>query len=201
MKINGKKITNKGHRTDPYPIVRNIEEGVEVDVLNDDGKPTGEKTTELQMVKRVYYIIAEPVWSFDSFNELYPRPTPPASGWSPKTKEKELDYKDAQYLADIEDYVLAREGWSMMTSLALSNIELDILDEDGEPTGEIVDMKKPNTWSSIKASLRNMFSFYEYNAIINLMDEACGINEEKIAENRESFLSGQQVPSSVRTKA
>lgn len=201
MKINGKKIKNKGHRTDPYPVVRNIEEEVEVDVLDNDDKPTGEKTTELQWVRHVYYIIAEPVWTFDEFNKLYPKPTPPTSGWSSTTKEKQHDFKDAQYLQDIETYSLAREGWALMTSLAPSNIEIDILDDDGEPTGDIIDMKQPTTWSKIKVGLQDMFSFYEYNHIIDLIDEACGINEEKIAENRESFLSGQQVPSSVRTKA
>lgn len=201
MKINGKKIKNKGHRTDPYPIVRNIEEEVEVDVLDKDDKPTGEKKNELQCVKHVYYIIAEPVWTFDEFNKLCPLPTPPVGGWSPKTKEKELDYKDAQYLQDIETYGLAREGWALLTSLAPSDIEVDILNDDGEPTGEVVDMKQPNTWSKIKVGLQGMFSFYEYNRIIDLIDEACGINEEKIAENRESFLSDPQAPSSVRTKA
>lgn len=189
MKINGKKLNNEGHKTDPYPIVRNIEEEVEVDILDDDGKPTGETTTELQMVKRVYYIIAEPVWTFETFNTLYPKPTPPVGGWSPSTKEKELDFKDAQYLQDIETYVLAREGWALITSLAPSNIELDG-----------VDMEQPKTWSKIKEGLQDMFSFYEYNHVIDLIDEACGINEEKIAVNRESFLSGQQVPSLVKTR-
>ena len=201
MKINGKKITNKGHRTDPYPIVRNIEEEAEVDVLDEDGNPTGETKTELKFVKRVYYIVAEPVWSFDGFNDLYARPTPPAGGWSPATKAKVQDPKDPQHLQDLEEYGLAREGWAFMTSLAPSNLEVDILDDDGKPTGEIVDMKKPATWSKIKAGLQGMFSFYEYNHIIALIDEACGLNDEKIEENRESFLSELQAPSSARTKA
>jgi hypothetical protein len=201
MKINGKKVTNKGHQTDPYPIVRNIEEEIEVDVLDEDGEPTGEKTTEVQRVEHIYYIIAEPVWTFEDFNTLYPPPTPPTGGWSPKTKEKEPDFKDPQYLQDITDYRQARNGWALLKSLAPSNLEVDIVDDEGEPTGEVVDMKKPKTWPRITAGLQAMFSFYEYNHIIDLIDEACGINEEKIAENRESFLSDPQAPNSVRTKA
>ena len=182
MKINGKKVTNEGHRVGPYPIVRNIKE--EVDVM-EDGKPTGEKETIV--VQHVYQIFAEPVWDFKKFNKLFPVPKPPIGGWAP-TKDgggkKAANPKDPQHLQDLKEWELAREGWSLMTSLAPSNIELDG-----------VDMDDPRTWSSIKAKLQapdGLFSFYEYNKIIGLIDEACGIDEEKIAENRETFLSEQQ---------
>jgi hypothetical protein len=196
--INGKKFKNEGHRVGPYPIFRNVEEEVEVDVLDDDGEPvideaTGkpEKTTEIQRVEKVYQIFAEPVWSFKQFNELYPKPLPPVGGWSPKTKEKEQDFKDPQYLQDLDEYNLAREGWTLMTSLAPSNIELDG-----------VNMKDPRTWSGIKPKLQavegGLFSFYEYNAIVDLIDEACGISDEKIEANRKSFLAGTQAAKSVK---
>ena len=50
MKINGKKIKNKGHRTDPYPVVRNIEEEVEVDVLARAQIKTSAEQAAVEMV-------------------------------------------------------------------------------------------------------------------------------------------------------
>jgi len=173
MKINGKTFSNVRAIAGPYPIERII-----------DGKKT------------VFGIYAQPVWSYDEFNRLYPRPQPPVGGWSPSSGGKKSDEKNPQYLQDLDNWTLAREGWSIMKSLEPSNIELDD-----------VDMKDPRTWHLIVDRLQGgedgstgMFSYFEYNAIIGLMDEACGIDKEKVAVNRESFLSEQQAQNTATTK-
>lgn len=197
MKLNGKRVTSKNHTVGPYTIERVIEEEVEVDVLDADGEPTGEKTTEVQKVKKVFGIYAQPVWSYKEFEDRYGIPEPPLGGWSPKTGEKKKNYRDPQYLQDLDRFSQAREGWTILKSIGPpSKLELDG-----------VSLDDPTTWPDILKALRfdpetgeGLFSYFEYNEVVKLVDEACGIDNEKLKENRESFLSEQQAQSSEPTK-
>jgi hypothetical protein len=201
MKLNGKHISNKDHIVGPFVIERLIEEEVEVDVLDAAGDPTGEKATKSELKKHVFGIYAKPVWDYHKFNRLYPLPDAPVGGWSPKSEtkgEKTRDFKNPQYLQDLETYDEAREGWTLLESISkASNLELDGISLDD-----------PTTWPNILDAMKGgaegetgLLSHFEYNKVIALVDEACGIDDFKLAENRKSFLSELQAKPSGQTKA
>lgn len=166
MRVNGKEVKNEGHVVGPYVIERKTEDG---------------KT-------EIYGIYAQPIWSYKEFDRLYPKPVPTVMAFTKDGKRPDLKHPD--YVAALKKWQAAREGWSMMTSLAPSNIELDG-----------VDMQDPETWPGIVGKLRDEFSFFEYNQIVKLMDEACGIDPEKMEANRKSFLSRLQGTDSEQTAA
>ena len=195
--IDGNEFVNEDHIVGPFPIERTVK--VEKPALDDEGKPVledGKPTTEIVLEQKVYGIYAQPIWSYDEFDEALPFPTAPtgsANVFTKKGKSKDKpkrDLKDPQYVADKEQWYEAREGWTLLKSLEPSNIV-------NLPLG--VSLADPKTWHRGTAALQKFFSHYEYNAIMKMIDRACGIDMEKVAENRESFLLQRRQKSSAPT--
>jgi len=137
--------------------------------------PRGEK----QIVFR-----AQGVPNYDEFHALCPEPKPskilkPQEGWV--DNEDDPGYQDM-----MKTYNQRKMSWLVVRSLEPSEIEW-----------EKVDPNKPATWLEWGEELqKNGFSQVECNRIQRLVFQANCLDEDKLAQARESFLLGQQpVPS------
>jgi hypothetical protein len=126
-------------------------------------------------------IYASPVWSFDEFDELCPIPDPPMTGWNAKTGKKEADPRSAAYKEMIANYGRKKWGYLVLKSLEPSKLDL---------TEYGISLADPESWLKVEEALTGPagLSFYEYEQVMKLVDEANSLDSEKLEVNRESFL-------------
>ena len=128
---------------------------------------------------------AQPVWSYDSFYELCPKPEPPPSAFSREGKKH--DFKNPIYLENLERHGRQLWGYYILTSLEPSKLDLS---EHG------VNIDDPETWDKVEEALVHSktnpdgLSHYEFKKVMNLVEEANMLDAEKLETNLESFLLG-----------
>lgn len=135
---------------------------------------------------KLHGFYAQPVWSYAPFHAAYPKPEPPVSAFG-KGGKKKHDDKNPLYLEAMGKYGLAYWGFMALTSLKPSN--LDFSDQG-------IDEDDPETWHKVEAAMRydaetnpDGLSFYEFQQVMDLINEANGLDAAKLETNLESFLA------------
>lgn len=135
--------------------------------------------------EKLHGFYAQPVWSYDPFHAVYPQPEPPVSAFG-KSGKKQHDTKNPIYLEAMGKYGKAYWGYMALTSLKPS--KLDFSDQG-------IEEDDPNTWHKVEDALRydaetnpNGLSVYEFQQIMELINEANGMDPAKLETNLESFL-------------
>lgn len=119
------------------------------------------------------------VLDFEVFEKINPMPQPKQRRYPDGRIAQEVD--SPTYKTAISDWASAKTNWMILKSLEPSCIEWDT-----------VDMSKIDTWANYTKDLHNSgFSEYEIGRIIDLAITACGLNQEKIDRETQSFLLGQ----------
>ena len=123
------------------------------------------------------------VTDYAKFDSLCPAPKPPML--IKPGKEAIPDYADASF-KDAQNVWGARKlHWMVLESLKASQ----------DVAWETVDENNPETWGNYQTELKESgFSDPEIMRIVNLVIDACGLDQSKIDEATERFLAGQAVP-------
>lgn len=144
---------------------------------------------ETLVIPRANYDIvfkAQAILDPDPFYALCPTPTPPRvmkpnEGFKP-------DYKDPNYLALVEKWAEKKTSWMIIESLKVTE----------GLTWDKVDYSNPETWTLWMDELKeSYFTDSEMTRIVNLVYSANGLNDDKIDEARNRFLSGTARPMPV----
>lgn len=180
MKVDGQEIKKGDAIFGPFVIHRGHEVDKDGNVLIDSqGEP----------VKRLIAFFAQPVWSWDEFNEQFPRPEPKAGEVVFTKHGQQPDYDAPGYKQRIEQHNSRRWGFMILKSLEPSEVEFDN-----------TSLTKPETWDQVEEILkRDEFSEFEFACIGNLIEEANGINSQKLEENKMDFLSRSKVSDDLST--
>jgi hypothetical protein len=109
------------------------------------------------------------------FNRLCPHPEPNAVVFT-KTGKKP-NYNDAQYKADVIRYGKQRWGYTILKTLAPSNLTFDGISIDD-----------PETWDLVEPRLMEELGHFEFGKVMALVDEANSLDAEKLEANLESFF-------------
>lgn len=123
----------------------------------------------------VFHAVA--IMSMDEFDQMCPTPKPKpvlkAGGWEER-------YDDPDYMESLEKYAELRYAYILLKSLEPSGIEWDS-----------VDAGKPSSWLNWRKDLVAAgFNSTEINRIVNCVSAANALDEDKLADARESFLRG-----------
>lgn len=122
---------------------------------------------------------AMPVLCYDEFLAIYPQPLPMTV--TKPGKAPYADVNDKAYLDDIADWVNKKSSWMMIESLkATEGLEWDT-----------VVAEEPETWSNWRSELEKVFTDIEMMYIIEIIQSACGLNQNKISEATEAFLASE----------
>ena len=125
-------------------------------------------------------ITIRPVMDFSDFDSLCPQPLPPVKNLP--GGERQLNVEDESYKSKVVLYGRQRMAWMVLKSLEPSNIEWDTVKKED-----------PTTWVNYTDELRKVFTPAEYNALIDKIMTACGLNQSMIEEATERFLASRQV--------
>ena len=118
---------------------------------------------------------AQPVWGMEEFNVQCP---PPENKWTRFTKRgKEKDPDAPAYQELLGKYSLKRWGYVVLKSLEPSKIEWDG-----------VSLDDPDTWDKVEEELKANLAVYEFAKVMELVDEANAIDQQKLEENAKSFF-------------
>lgn len=121
------------------------------------------------------------ILDYTELETLCPEPTPPIVRHRDGRKVK--DYDDKAYQEARGKWSERRQAWSVLTSLKGT----DWLSWD------TVDMGDPETWMNyLEEFTKAGFAPIEVNRIIDGVYTACGLNQSKIDEAMERFLSGER---------
>jgi hypothetical protein len=123
---------------------------------------------------------AQPVTEFADFFKLCPAPIPPTL----RRKDGAVvqDVEDKQYKLNLDAWATQRTDWMIIKSLQVTEgLEW-----------ESVDSSNPDTWKNFRTELETSgLTALEINAVINIVVEACGLNQSKIEEATKRFLAGR----------
>lgn len=121
---------------------------------------------------------ARAVLDMGPFSDMCPVPTPPERLMAGGKKIQNL--KDSGYLAQITKYSTKRLSWLVLISLeATEGLEW-----------ETVDVGDPSTWDNFQKEMTDSgFSDVEIQRIVNACVDVNALNDDKIEEARERFLS------------
>ena len=122
--------------------------------------------------------ICKPVISYESFNKIFPIPTPPEILLKGGTKD--FNTKDPEYLKRINEYSEAKIFYLFLESVR-GSIEWDtIKDED------------PATWKNCEQEMKEAgLSSKEIEMVFDGVFEANALSEAKMEQARKSFLAGR----------
>lgn len=129
--------------------------------------------------------LAQPVWDYKEFDALCPKPENTTTAFMRNEHGrvvKQADPDAPEYAVALEQYATQKWGYYIWKSLELS------FKPHGNLEWEKIDYKDPMTWVYIEEELRASFSFYEFAAIMDLVDEANALDAVKLEENSLSFL-------------
>lgn len=118
---------------------------------------------------------AQPVWSFRDFHAMCPVPENTHYRFEKGGKTKDPDHP--AYLEQLALYGRKRWGYMVLKTLEPSNIEWDT-----------VSLSDPNTWLNVEDELRAVLSFYEFAKVIELVETANALDDDKLEENAQSFF-------------
>jgi len=112
------------------------------------------------------------------FEKMCPSPEPPKRMVAGGVEIP--NFKDPSFLKQLDNYSVKRLSWIVLTSLeATEGLEW-----------ENVDLSDPTTWNNFREELMEAgFSNVEVNRIVGDCINVNALNEEKIEEARERFLS------------
>lgn len=123
---------------------------------------------------------AQAVMDFKPFELLCPMPKPPLTS-RPGDAEAKRNPLDKEYQAKISAWFVQRQNWMILTSLSVT---------EGLEWSPVIDMSKPETWDAVQNELTEAgFNQVEKNLIINLALSVNGVDDAKMTEARERFLS------------
>lgn len=124
---------------------------------------------------------AKAVVDYDAFDALVPVPVPPMITHRGE-KVAVPNFEDPDYRKASRERFTKRANWIMLESLsATEGLEWDT-----------IRMNEPSTWTNIDSELKTAgFSKAEVNMISNAVSVANGLDDEKIKEARDRFLSGE----------
>jgi hypothetical protein len=125
-------------------------------------------------------LTAQAIMNFDEFNRLYPEPKAPVT--MAKGGEWRPDHTSDKYKDAMKKYGEMQHAYILLKSLqATEGLEW-----------EKVNIDDPETWLLWKDELREAgFSEIEMIRIVQGIQEANSLSDEKIKKARESFLAGR----------
>ncbi len=122
-------------------------------------------------------IKAQAVKDYKDFDKLVSMPEPPIRTHKGGVKERLVN--DPEFLVKLQEYAHLKNQWSVLISLADSDIEW-----------ETVDMTKPSTWKNWEAELRSAgFIEAEIIRIMNLYASVNCLDDGILAQAKEDFLA------------
>lgn len=125
-------------------------------------------------------IRAQAVLDYDEFNAIFPRPEPPVKIM--RGGAKQPDFEAKSFLQEMQDYGLKRTQYMIIKSLSATE----------GLKWERVKIEDPNTWHDWENELKEAhISDVERQRIMAAVMEANALNEAKLEEARERFLSGK----------
>jgi len=114
----------------------------------------------------------------EKFGDILKAPEPPESIGKEGTTFK--DYENAKYLEDAMKWATYQTDWWILESLKATE----------DLVWDTVDMSDPETFGNWKTELEEaQFSQTEIVAIINIVNEANGMSQERLEEATQSFLA------------
>lgn len=123
---------------------------------------------------------AQPVWDLDEFRASCPEPE---NTYTRFTKNgKEADPNAPAYQEALTEYYRKRWGYVVLKSLEPSNIEW-----------EGVSLSDPGTWGEVERELKSNLALYEFAKLMQLVDEANAIDDDKLEENAETFFQRRSI--------
>lgn len=155
-------------------------------------KIKGKKITERNIVLVVFPRPEEPlvfkagaIIDESEFDVLVKRPTPPMI--QKPGKEPIADFEDADYRKLVDEWIIKKNNWFVITSLGAT----DGLEWEQVKQGD------PDTWKLWREELKGAgLSRYEINRLVEATNEANSLDEDKLDEARKSFLRSQAVVAS-----
>jgi hypothetical protein len=134
---------------------------------------------------RLLAFIAQPIWSFQDFRDRCPVPELPATCVKFTSKGKVADNRHPEYIALLVEHGRQQWGYTILKSLEPSQIVFDG-----------ISLADPTTWGGVETALKEELGHYAFARVMRLVDEAQGIDEDKLEENRQTFFR-QSSPAST----
>lgn len=125
--------------------------------------------------------MAQPVTEFEDFLKLCPMPLPPTI--TRKGGAQAHDVEDKDYKAAMDVWATQRTDWMIIKSLqATETLEW-----------ETVNLSDCSTWKNYQKEFEGSgLTSIEINSIVQIVIDACGLNQKKIDEATKRFLAGQE---------
>jgi len=147
------------------------------------GKKFESRPIEVVVIPRQGFDVifkAHSVKNYEKFDKLCPAPLPPKvlkpGGITVSNVE------DSVYLEQVSKWSEYKTTWMILESLKATP----------EIVWETVDYLKPETWANWEVELTDDgFSQAEIARIVQIVIDACGLNQEKIDKATKDFLAGQ----------
>jgi len=123
---------------------------------------------------------AKPVGNYEDFDKICPQPKPEAI-MKPGGVVSQ-DVESPKYKKALEEWAARKTHWMILKSLsATEGLEWDT-----------VDMSKPETYENyIKELETSGLTTIEVSKLFEIIQMACGLNQEKIDEATKAFLAGE----------
>ena len=123
---------------------------------------------------------AKMIDSYENFDLICPVPVIPSR--MEKGGQIRSFPNDKDYLKALDDWAINRAHWMFLTSLEPTEIEWTT-----------VDMSKPDTWTNYEKELTDAgFSQVELMRVMQIIQDANGLNQSKIDEATARFLATKQ---------
>jgi hypothetical protein len=123
---------------------------------------------------------AKPVKNYEDFEKICPTPVP-ESILKPGGVQSQ-DVENPKYKKELDDWAACKTHWMILKSLsATPDLEWDT-----------VDMSKPETYANYVKELEECgLTAIEVSKLFEIIQVACGLNQDKIDEATAAFLAGQ----------
>ncbi len=122
----------------------------------------------------------QPILDFEPFEALVPFPKPPVI--QKLNAEPFHDVEDQAFKEKLVEYAKMKSNWMFITSLrATPDLEW-----------EEVDYSKPETWDKASVELLSCLVSREVDMVIRGVQQANALDDAKLQEARDSFLSSLQ---------
>ena len=157
------------------------------------GKKLDRPTEEVVVIPRPdgdLIFKAKAVLDYNDFDKICPLPQPPEVIRPGGIKAR--DPEDAGYKKQFDEWAANKTRWMILKSLsATPGLEW-----------ETVDMADPKTWENYQKEMQDSgLSIGELSRILAIVNDACGLNQDKIDEATKRFLAGQaQVQGTVNSQ-
>lgn len=138
-------------------------------------------TVVIKREDRDFIFKCHPVEDLSVFEEICPFPKPPqiqragSEQWS-------ADFKDPKFIEQKREWIKNRVNYVLLKSIHIDDLEWETVDE-----------YDPKTWGNILDELEEAgFVVNERARIIEAVNQAQGINDDKLEAARSDFLPGKE---------